>query len=93
MSTILVSLGVCILLAAAAFILRRDKKQGKSSWAETAPPAALAIAAKRRQRKNRRADLEGCLTHFASISGITPIKPHGFISRCLVGVSPDGRRG
>ena len=31
MSTILVSLGVCILLAAAAFILRRDKKQGKSS--------------------------------------------------------------
>ncbi len=31
MSTILVSLGVCILIAAAAYILRRDKKQGKSS--------------------------------------------------------------
>ena len=31
MSTILVLLGVCILLAAAAFILQRNKKQGKSS--------------------------------------------------------------
>ena len=31
MSTILVSLGVCILIATAAYILRRDKKQGKSS--------------------------------------------------------------
>ena len=31
MSTVLVLLGVCLLAAAAAYVLRRDKKQGKSS--------------------------------------------------------------
>ena len=31
MSTVLVLLGVCLLAAGAAFVLRRDKKQGKSS--------------------------------------------------------------
>ncbi len=31
MSTILVLVGVCLLAAGAAFVLRRDKKQGKSS--------------------------------------------------------------
>ena len=31
MSTILVLLGVLLLAAGAAFVLRRDKKQGKSS--------------------------------------------------------------
>ncbi len=31
MSTVLVLLGVCFLIAAAAYVLRRDKKQGKSS--------------------------------------------------------------
>ncbi len=31
MSTVLVLLGVCLLAAGAAIVLRRDKKQGKSS--------------------------------------------------------------
>ena len=31
MSTVLVLLGVCLMAAGAAFVLRRDKKQGKSS--------------------------------------------------------------
>ncbi len=31
MSTVLVLLGVCLLAAGAALVLRRDKKQGKSS--------------------------------------------------------------
>ncbi len=31
MSTVLVLLGVCLLAAGAAFVLRRDKKSGKSS--------------------------------------------------------------